>query len=348
MASKKLGVGIIGSGAIAQDAHMPGYAALPDCRILAVCDVSERARKSAAEKFNVPYQFSDWKKLLEMDEIDVVSVCTPNRYHFQPTVDALRAGKHVLVEKPMAISAPEAKKMGAEAKKAGKKLMIGQTLRFSPQSRLMKEFMESGAVGDVYYARAMALRRRGIPGWGAFTSKKLSVGGPVFDIGVHILDLTLWLMGFPEPKSVSGKVSDFIGTRPGRQVGGMGRWDPKKYGVEDFGVGLVKFKNGATVILESSWALNIPEDILSTMICGTKGGLQSSPLKLIREEMGSLTIASPEFLGGPSGHAEEVRAFVECIQKDLPEPVPAQEAIITQRILDGIYASSKTGAEVKV
>jgi len=348
MASKKLGVGIIGSGGIAQGAHMPGYAALPDCEMLAVCDVSESARKSAAEKFNVPHQFSDWKKLLEMDEIDVVSVCTPNTYHFQPTVDALRAGKHVLVEKPMAVNSAEAKKMGAEAKKAKKKLMVGQTARFSPQSRLMKEFMESGAVGDVYYARAMALRRRGIPGWGAFTSKKLSVGGPVFDIGVHILDLTLWLRGFPEPKSVSGKVSDFIGARPGRQVAGMGSWDPKKYGVEDFGVGLIKFKSGATVVLESSWALNIPEDLFSTMICGTRGGLQSSPLKLIREEMGSLTIASPELLGGPGGHGEEVRAFIECIQKDLPEPVPAAEAIITQRILDGIYASSKAGVEVKV
>ena len=348
MAKKKLGIGIIGSGGIAQGAHMPGYAALPDVEMLAVCDVSETARKSAAEKFNVPHQFKDWKELLAMDEIDIVSVCTPNTYHFQPTVDALRAGKHVLVEKPMAISVAEAKKMGAEARKAKKKLMIGQTLRFSPQSRLMKEYMESGAVGDVYYARAMALRRRGIPGWRAFTSKELSVGGPVFDIGVHILDLTLWLMGFPEPKSVSGTVSAHIGARPGRQVAGMGGWDPKTYGVEDFGVGLIRFKNGATVVLESSWALNIAEDAFSTVICGKKGGLQSSPLKLIREEMGALMVSTPELLGGPGGHTEEVRAFVECVQKDLPEPVPAEQAIITQRILDGIYASSKSGAEVKV
>ncbi len=348
MARKKLGVAIVGSGGIAQGAHMPAFAALPDVQMLAVCDVSKSARETAAEKFEVPNQFEHWAPMLQMDEIDIVSVCTPNAFHFEPTMDALKAGKHVLVEKPMAISVAEAKKMAAAAKRAKVKLMIGQTARFSPQSRAMKDFMDSGAAGDVYYARAMALRRRGIPGWGAFTSKELSVGGPVFDIGVHILDLTLWLMGFPQPVSVSGQVYDPIGTRKGPQVAGMGNWDPKKYGVEDFGVGYVRFKNGASLVLEASWALNIAEDVFSTMICGTKGGVQSSPLKLIREEFGGLTVASPDILSGEGGHKEEIRAFVECVQKDLPEPVPAEEAIITQRILDGIYESSNSGAEVKV
>ena len=203
---KTLGIGIIGSGGIAQGAHMPAFAALDDCEIVAVADISKAARDSAAEKFNVPNKFKDWKDLLALEEVDVVSVCTPNTYHCEPTVDALRAGKHVQVEKPMAISVAEAKKMDREAKKAGKKLMVGQTARFNPQAVAMKDFIESGATGDIYYARATALRRRGIPGWGAFTSKKLSVGGPIFDIGVHILDLTLHLMGFPEPKSVSGSM----------------------------------------------------------------------------------------------------------------------------------------------
>jgi predicted dehydrogenase len=155
-------------------------------------------------------------------------------------------------------------------------------------------------------------------------------------------------MGFPEPVSVSGGVCAPIGTRPGAQVAGMGSWDPSKYGVEDFGVGFVRFKTGATLVLEASWALNIAEDVFSTMICGTKGGLQSGPLKIVREELGALTVATPEILNGPGGHNEEIRAFVECIRKDLPEPVPAAQAIITQRILDGIYASSKAKAEVKV
>ncbi len=348
MTQKKLGVAIVGSGGIAQGAHMPAFAALPEVQILAVCDVSKAARESAAEKFQVPHQFETWGPMLEMPEIDIVSVCTPNAWHCAPTVDALKAGKHVLVEKPMAVSVEEAKKMAAAAKKAKKKLMIGQTARFGPQQRAMKQFVDSGAAGDIYYARAMALRRRGIPGWGAFTSKELSVGGPVFDIGVHILDLTLWLMGFPEPVSVSGRVYDPIGTRPGPQVAGMGNWNPKKYGVEDFGVGFVRFKNGATLTLEASWALNLAEETSNTILCGTKGGLQSSPLKLVREELGALTVATPEILSGPGGHAEEIRAFVECIVKDTPEPVPAEQAIITQRILDGIYASSKGNAEVKV
>jgi len=348
MAKKKLGIGIIGSGAIAQGAHMPGYAALTDCEILAVCDVSAQARKSAAQKFNVPHQFKNWKDLLAIDEIDAVSVCTPNTYHYQPTIDSLKAGKHVLVEKPMAVSADEAKKMTRTARKAGLKLMVGQTARFNPQARAMKAFIESGAIGDIYYARAMALRRRGIPGWGAFTSKKLSVGGPIFDIGVHILDLTLWLMDFPEPKSVSGQVYNLLGTAPPPHVAGMGDWDARKFQVEDFGVGLIKFRNGATVVLEASWALNLAEDMNGTILCGTKGGVQSSPPRFVREEAGALTVATPEILSGPAGHAEEVRAFVECIQKNKPEPVPAEQAVITQRILDGIYESSKTGKEVKV
>jgi len=266
MAKKKLGIGIIGSGGIAQGAHMPGYAALADCEMLAVADVSEAARNSAAEKFSVPHKFKDWKDLLKLEEIDAVSVCTPNTYHFQPTIDALKAGKHVLVEKPMAVSAAEAKTMLQTARRLGLKLMVGQTARFNPQAVAMKQFIESGAIGDIYYARAMALRRRGIPGWGAFTSKKLSVGGPIFDIGVHILDLTLWLMGFPEPKSVSGTVCAPIGTRPGPQVAGMGGWDPKTYGDEDFGDGLIKFKNGATVVLEANWELNLAEDMHGTIL----------------------------------------------------------------------------------
>ena len=345
---KTLGIGIIGSGGIAQGAHMPAFAALDDCEIVAVADISKAARDSAAEKFNVPNKFKDWKDLLALEEVDVVSVCTPNTYHCEPTVDALRAGKHVQVEKPMAISVAEAKKMDREAMKAGKKLMVGQTARFNPQAVAMKDFIDSGATGDIYYARATALRRRGIPGWGAFTSKKLSVGGPIFDIGVHILDLTLYLMGFPEPKSVSGQVCAPIGTAPGPQVAGMGGWDAKKFGVEDFGVGLVKFKNGATVVLEASWALNLAEDMSGTMLCGTKGGVQSSPCRLIREEHGALTVAEPQILSGESGHGEQIRQFVAAIQNDTEVPVPACQAIITQRILDGIYESSKTGKEVKV
>ena len=348
MGKKKLGIGIIGSGGIAQGAHMPAYAGFDDCEIVAVCDIKKSARDAAAEKFNVPHKVNMWKDLLAMDEVDVVSVCTPNAVHCEPTIDALKAGKHVQCEKPMAISVAECKRMAAAAKKSGKKLMIGQTARFSPAVNAMKDFIDSGAVGDIYYARAQALRRRGIPGWGSFTSKKLSVGGPIFDIGVHILDQTLYLMGFPEPKSVSGQVSAHIGKAEGPQVAGMGGWDPKKFGVEDFGVGMVKFKNGATLVLEASWALNLAEDTSGTTLCGTKGGVQSSPLRLIREEHGALTVAEPQMLSGESGHKEQLRQFIDAIQNRTKVPVLPEEAIITQRILDGIYESSKTGKEVKV
>ncbi|HJN16269.1 MAG TPA: Gfo/Idh/MocA family oxidoreductase, partial [Armatimonadota bacterium] len=148
--------------------------------------------------------------------------------------------------------------------------------------------------------------------------------------------------------SVSGQVSAHIGKAEGPQVAGMGGWDPKKFGVEDFGVGMVKFKNGATLVLEASWALNLAEDTSGTTLCGTKGGVQSSPLRLIREEHGALTVAEPQMLSGESGHKEQLRQFIDAIQNRTKVPVLPEEAIITQRILDGIYESSKTGKEVKV
>ena len=163
---KKLGIGIIGSGAIAQECHIPGYQTMPDkCEVLAVADINPDATKNAAEKFSVPYQFLDYRELLAMPEIDAVSVSTPNLLHKQPTIDALKAGKHVLCEKPMAMNADECREMISAEKASGKLLQIGLQWRFSGIARFMKDYIDSGKMGEIYYARAMALRRRGVPGW---------------------------------------------------------------------------------------------------------------------------------------------------------------------------------------
>ncbi len=225
---------------------MPAIKKLPDVNIMAVCDANEEVAKCAAERFDVPNVLTDYKKMLEMPEIDAVHVCTPNFLHMPPTVDALSAGKHVLVEKPLARNAAEGKLMVEAAEKSGKKLMVAQNMRFNPDSQCLKRFIDAGDLGDIYFARVWALRRRGVPSWGVFTDKEKQGGGPLIDIGVHVLDLTLYLMGHPKPISASGQTFTKIGNEPGH-VGMWGPWDWKNYTVEDYAAAFVRLDNRASL-----------------------------------------------------------------------------------------------------
>ncbi|NUQ69330.1 MAG: Gfo/Idh/MocA family oxidoreductase [Chthonomonadales bacterium] len=349
MAQKKLGIGIIGSGGIAQGAHMPGYAAVPDlCEIIAVADVNQETAQKAAEKFNVPHVFEDYRKLLEMDEIDAVSVCTPNYLHYEPTLAAFAAGKHVLCEKPIAMNADEAAQMVAAGKKAGRKFMVGYNSRFAPTNQLLKEIISSGDLGEIYFARAQALRRRGIPGWGVFIDKAKQGGGPLIDIGVHILDLTLWLMGHPKPVAASGSTYAKFGKRSD-VVGFMGQWDYANFTVEDFAIGLIRFDNGATISLESSFVANIPEDLFTSTLCGTEGGAVTHPLTIVREQHRSLQTFRPEIPHSDiNTHAAEVKHFCEAIQNDTEPLITGEHGLAVAKIMDAIYASSEAGKEVTI
>ena len=349
MSKKKLGIGIIGSGGIAQGAHMPGYAAIPDlCEIVAVADVNEETARTAAQKFNVKHVFTDYRKLLEMDEVDAVSVCTPNYLHYEPTILAFQAGKHVLCEKPIAMNAKQAAEMVAAGRKAGKKFMVGYNLRFAPTSQLLKTYIDAGDLGEIYFARAQALRRRGIPGWGVFIDKSKQGGGPLIDIGVHILDLTLWLMGHPKPIAASGMTYAKFGHRSD-VVGFMGQWDYKNFTVEDFAVGLVRLENGATISLESSFVANIPEDVFTSTLCGTEGGALTHPLTIVREQHRSLQVFKPE-IPNPNinTHAAEVKHFCECILNDTEPLTTGEHGLAVAQVMDAIYASSEAGKEVPI
>ena len=350
MATKKLRIGVIGSGGIAQNAHLPGYAAIPDmCEVVALADIDPVAGKTAAEKFNVKNVFEDYRTLLEMDEIDAVSVCTPNYVHMEPAVLALQAGKHVLCEKPIAMNAGEARKMVDAARSAGKKLQVGYNTRFAPSSQILKSYIDAGELGDIYYARAQALRRRGIPGWGVFIDKSKQGGGPLIDIGVHILDLTLWLMGHPKPVAASGVTYAKFGKRDD-VVGFMGQWDYKNFTVEDFASALIRFENGATIVLESSFVANIPEEIFNTTLCGTDGGATTNPLQIVKEKHRTLQTFKPEFPGGANvnSHHAEIKSFVEAIQNDTDVVVTGEHGLMVAQIMDAIYASSEAGREVEI
>jgi predicted dehydrogenase len=252
---------------------MPALSRLKDVEMVAFCDiVSERAQKAAKQYGSADAKvFANYQEMLKED-LDVVHVLTPNKSHSPITVAALEAGKHVMCEKPMAINTEEAQKMVDAAKRTGKKLTIGYQNRFRPDSMYLKKCIEAGDLGDIYYARALAIRRRAVPTWGVFLDAEQQGGGPLIDIGTHALDLTLWEMDNYEPEMVVGSVFRKLGDNE-NSANAWGPWDPKQYTVEDSAFGFVKMKNGATIVLESSWALNmIDANEAKTILCGDKAG----------------------------------------------------------------------------
>ena len=349
-------IGIIGCGGIANGKHMPSLKKVADCEMVAFCDIIPERAKEAAEKFGTPDAkvYTDYKELLKDPAIEVVHVCTPNRSHSFITVDALEAGKHVMCEKPMAINSAEAKKMLDAAKRTGKKLTIGYQSRFRDDSQYLKSEVESGTFGDIYYARAISLRRRAVPTWGVFLNEYEQGGGPLIDIGTHALDLTLWLMNNYKPKYCLGTTYHKLNNDTD-QANMWGNWDPAKFTVEDSAFGFVVMENGATISLETSWALNtldVREAV--TSFCGTLAGadmMDGVRINGVRNGrqyvlQPSFTAGGVAFNGGEKGESmanREARLWIEAIREDKdPITLPEQAYVIT-RILEGIYTSAKTG-----
>jgi predicted dehydrogenase len=350
----KLKVGVIGAGGIAQFAHLPGYASIPDeCEVVAICDVNESAAKATAQKFGVSKVYTDHRDLINDKEIGAVSVTTPNAYHLLPTIDALRAGKHVLCEKPLGMNAKECRQMCQAAKTSGKILQVGLQFRFSGVAQFMRAYIDAGHMGDVYYARAQALRRRGVPGWGMFIDKEKQGGGPLIDIGVHVLDLTLYFMGYPKPVAASGKTWNQLGTNP-ELFNAWGDYDRSRFTVEDSAAGLIKFEDGSVIVLETSFMGNLEDGPIQTQLFGTKSGAVvkasgDDPIKIFSEQDKQIFDMVPRNIPKvESMHIEEVRAFVRAIRARKPSPVPGEQGLTLNAIFDALYKSSDTGKEQRV
>ena len=359
----KVRIGIIGCGGIANGKHMPALKKLPDVEMVAFCDIIEERAVKAAAEYGVEGAkvFTDYKELLKLD-LDVVNVLTPNKQHSFITVDALESGKHVMCEKPMAINTAEAQKMLDAAKRTGKKLTIGYQNRFRPECRYLKKCVEAGDLGEIYYARAQAIRRRAVPTWGVFLDEENQGGGPLIDIGTHALDLTLWEMDNYEPAMVVGSVFRKLADTE-NAANAWGSWDPQKFTVEDSAFGFIKMKNGATIVLESSWALNtLLVDEAKTILCGDKGGADmlgtdKAPLRLNGERFSKLYTTEPElaaggvaFYDGEGGGAPqdiEARMWIDHVKDDSkPLVTKPEQAIVVTKILEAIYESNKTGKPV--
>lgn len=370
MKNGKLQVAVVGCGGIANQKHFPALKSQADkCEIVAFCDVIvERAQKGAKE-FGTPDAkvYKDYKELMKDKEIDVVHVCTPNVAHCPITVAAFEAGKHVMCEKPMAATTEDARKMMDAWKKSGKKFTIGYQNRFRKDTQTLYKACQAGDLGEIYFAKAHAIRRRAVPTWGVFPDKSQQGGGPLIDIGTHALDITLWMMDNYEVESVTGSVFEKLGHLEEATKGNMfGAWDPKTYEVEDSAFGYIKMKNGAAIFLESAWAINMRMSIeAATTLCGTKAGAEiiggmskkQGEYDLILNETthGQLTEKSLSpggtiaFFEGGSDKPEDIecKQWLEAILNDGEPLVKPEQAFVVTKILDNIYKSAAEGKEIK-
>jgi len=347
-----IGVGIIGAGGIARGVHIPGYQKLENVKVVAVADPVEASRDAAIE-LGVETAFADFREMLERDDIQVISVTTPNFMHAEATIAALEAGKHVLCEKPLAMNTQEGEAMVEAARRTGNKLMCGFHYRFTPEVQCLKKFAAAGSFGDMYYTRVQALRRRGIPGWGLFINKEKNGGGPLIDIGVHMLDSAMHVLGYPKVVAVSGQTYQKFGKR-GDVVGLFGQWDYKNFTVEDLASAYVRFEDGATLVLESSFVAEMEEsEKMGFQIFGDQGGAEynsnSGSLKMFREEHMTLLDLTPKFLPkGVQAHHAQIANFVESVRNDTPVFTPGEEALSITRIIEAIYQSSEAGREIRL
>ena len=353
---KVIRIAIVGCGGIANGKHMPSLKRLPGVEMVAFCDIiAERAEK-ARKDYGTPDArvYTDYKELLAKEpEVDAVHVCTPNRSHSFITIDALEAGKNVMCEKPMAKTSAEAVAMCEAAKRTGKKLTIGYQNRFRKETQYLHQLCADGELGEIYFAKAHAVRRRAVPNWGVFLNEEEQGGGPLIDIGTHALDLTLWMMNNYKPLYVVGNAYHKLADTKDA-ANAFGPWDPEKFTVEDSAFGFITMENGATISLESSWALNI-RDVgeARTTLCGTKAGadmrdgltINGKERSRLYEKKIELNMGGVAFYDSTDSDLDndcEAAYWINCLRTDGEVLVKPEEALVVTRILEAIYESSKT------
>jgi predicted dehydrogenase len=348
-----LKVGVIGVGGIART-HMPGWEASEEAEVVAGSDISKAALQKWGATYGIDRLLTDSAELIGDPDIDIIDICTPNNYHAPLAVAAMQAGKHVICEKPLAPTPDEIRKMIAARDASGKMLMTAQHFRFRGSSQAMKNEIDTGVLGDVYHARSWMLRRAAAPTRPGFIIKKHSGGGPCIDIGVHILDLTLWFMGNPKPVAVTGVARAELA----HQEGAFSIWGgpiPAEFDVEDFAAAFVRFENGATLVLEMSWMLHHhtgerAED-MQMWLYGTRGGCHWPSCEVYQSNNAtsqhynrSLQIVRD----GLEAHALECVEFAKAIVDGAPSPVPAEQSLQVMAILDGVYRSQESGGETRL
>ncbi len=349
-------VGIIGCGGIANGKHLPSLRKISGIAMVAFCDRIKERAETAALQYGVPQAkiYVDYREMLLDPSIDVVHVLTPNAAHATMTIAALEAGKHVMCEKPMAKTAAEARAMVAAAKRSGKLLTVGYQNRFRPNSLYLHQLCREGGLGHIYYAKALALRRRAVPTWGVFLDEEQQGGGALIDIGTHSLDLALWMMQNYRPQTVLGVTHHQLSRRE-NAANAWGPWDPEAFTVEDSAFAMVAMENGANIIVESSWALNaLAVGEAQVVLCGTEAGadMGKGELRLNGEERTRLYTKMIDLeKGGVDFYEEErtvkasdveARQWIRAVRDGHPPMVRPEEALVVTEILEAIYESART------
>jgi len=360
MTEPQVKVGIIGCGIATY--HVSGYAVEPRTKMVAIAGLDTERCRALASKHDIPEIYSSYEELLANADVDLVSVAVPNFLHLPVALAAIKAGKHVLMEKPLARNSAEGAQMVAAATEAGVILAMAFNRRARPDMTVLKQHIDGGNLGKIYYAKAFWMRRSGIPGLGSwFTSKELAGGGPLIDLGVHVLDMALWLMGNPKVISVSASTYSELGPKA------KGQWNENRFTVsaersfevEDFATAFIRLEDGATLQLETSWAgYSGHTDEFGVYLMGDTGGAElhvkdyasTGTLKIFGEVGGANADTTPRLQTKEvwDGHAQIIKTVVDGILHGTPVTPDGQEGLERAQLIDAIYESAALGREVRL
>ena len=348
---KKFRVAYIGCGGIAQT-HLAALKTMPDVEVVAGVDIDPERFAVMKEKWGVEKLYKDWPTMLKEVQPDGVVVCTPNGVHAQPAIDSANAGCHVMVEKPMALDPKQCQQMIEASKKAGKKLAVGFQYRYHPNTEFLTRARDDGAFGNVMFVKCQALRRRGIPNWGVFGRKELQGGGPMIDIGVHVIEMAHYTMGSPKPIAASGNTWTYLGNKASDVVSQWPGWDHKTYTVEDLAIGQIRFENGALLQIEAMFAGHIEKDIWNFSLIGDKGGASWDPANIFTDRSGTMINSQPSFLSSKTDFhnlfVSKLRNWIDGSVSGSELRAPGEAGLAVQKMLDGVYRSAAAGKEVTI
>ncbi|MBV8781710.1 MAG: Gfo/Idh/MocA family oxidoreductase [Phycisphaerae bacterium] len=348
---EKLRIAYVGCGGIAQT-HLTALKEIPEAEVVAGVDIVEERLEVMRDKWGVSETFTDWKEMLKKIKPDAVSICTPNGVHAAPAIDAAKAGCHVIVEKPMAMTPAECKKMVEASNRAGKKLAVGFQYRYHPNSQFLVQARDAGQFGKIMFVKCQALRRRGIPNWGVFGQKHLQGGGPMIDIGVHVIEMAHYVMGSPRPIAASGNTWTYLGNKASEVQSQWPGWDYKTYTVEDLAIGQIRFDNGAILQIEASFAAHIEKDVWNFTMMGDKGGCSWEPPMIFTDRNGMMMNEKPGWISDkgdfPSMFKTKLKNFIDGCLHNAPLTAPGEAGLAVQKILDGVYRSADAKKEVTI
>ncbi|CAM3608849.1 MULTISPECIES: Gfo/Idh/MocA family protein [Saccharibacillus] len=347
-------IGLIGCGSIS-DSHLQAYAANPQVKLTAVCDLNEERARRTAKQYGIDDVHTDYRQLLADPNIDAVSICTWNNSHAEISIEALRAGKNVLCEKPLCKTVDEALAIRQAVEETGRVLQVGYVRRHAANIEVLKRFIDAGDLGDLYYAKASLIRRLGNPG-GWFADEERSGGGPLIDIGVHVIDLCWYLMGKPAPVSVSGNTYRKLGNRSNIENFSYYQaadFDPSLNTVEDMANALIRFENGASLMVDVSFSLHARKDSAQIAVFGERGGAEIEPaLSIVTEQHNTILNIDPQ-LTTPGfdfvdSFKREINHFVDLCQGKGENLCPVDDGVAMIRLLNAIYRSAEEGREIRL